>query len=74
MTIVLPKDYHCKSALEKSRILCIDNDQALKEDIRALRIDFKHNAQLNHEFSLHPLGRHMQITSLDKAPTHQHKQ
>ncbi|NLG16935.1 MAG: homoserine O-succinyltransferase, partial [Fibrobacter sp.] len=60
MTIVLPKDYHGKCALEKSRILCIDNDQALKEDIRALRIgvlNIMPKAE-SYEYSLlHPLGR-----------------
>jgi homoserine O-succinyltransferase len=38
MTIVLPKDYHAKAALERRSIRCIDLDQALREDIRALRI------------------------------------
>ncbi|HON12291.1 MAG TPA: homoserine O-succinyltransferase [Chitinispirillaceae bacterium] len=77
MTIVLPKDYHCKSALEKSRILCIDNDQALKEDIRALRIGILNimpKAE-SYEFSLlHPLGRSiMQIEPVwIKLRTHQY--
>lgn len=60
MTIVLPKDYHATAELEKSRILCISTEEALKEDIRALRIGIlnimpKANT---YEFSLlHPLGR-----------------
>jgi homoserine O-succinyltransferase/O-acetyltransferase len=60
VTIVLPKDYHAKEALEKSRILCMTQDQALKEDIRALRIGILNimpKAE-TYEFSLlHPLGR-----------------
>ena len=60
MTIVLPKDYHAKTALEKGRILCITQDDALKEDIRALRIGILNimpKAE-TYEFSLlHPLGR-----------------
>jgi homoserine O-succinyltransferase/O-acetyltransferase len=60
LTIVLPKDYHAKPALEKSRILCMTQEQALKEDIRALRIGILNimpKAE-TYEFSLlHPLGR-----------------
>jgi Homoserine trans-succinylase len=60
MTIVLPKDYHAKTALEKGRVLCITQDDALKEDIRALRIGILNimpKAE-TYEFSLlHPLGR-----------------
>jgi len=60
MTVVLPKDYHAKTALEKGRILCVTHDDALKEDIRALRIGILNimpKAE-TYEFSLlHPLGR-----------------
>lgn len=60
MTIVLPKDYHAKEALEKRRIICINEDEALKEDIRALRIGILNimpEAE-TYEFSLlFPLGR-----------------
>jgi homoserine O-succinyltransferase/O-acetyltransferase len=60
MTIVVPKDYHAKQALEKTHILCITQDQALKEDIRALRVGILNimpKAE-TYEFSLlHPLGR-----------------
>jgi homoserine O-succinyltransferase/O-acetyltransferase len=60
MTIVLSKDYHAKSALEQRRVLCIDPEQALKEDIRALRIGILNimpQAE-RYEFSLlYPLGR-----------------
>lgn len=60
MTIVLPKDYHATKALEKSRVMCITTDEALREDIRALRIGILNimpKAE-TYEFSLlHPLGR-----------------
>ena len=60
MTIVLQKDYHAKSALEQRRVLCVSREQALKEDIRALRIGILNimpQAE-TYEFSLlYPLGR-----------------
>jgi homoserine O-succinyltransferase/O-acetyltransferase len=60
VTIVLPKDYHAKNELEQGNILCITQEQALKEDIRALRIGILNimpKAE-TYEFSLlHPLGR-----------------
>jgi homoserine O-succinyltransferase len=60
MTIVVPKDYHAKAALEKSRILVVDQESALREDIRALRVGILNimpKAE-TYEFSLlHPLGR-----------------
>jgi homoserine O-succinyltransferase/O-acetyltransferase len=60
MTIVLQKDYHAKAALEQRRVICIDQNQALKEDIRALRIGILNimpQAE-RYEFSLlYPLGR-----------------
>jgi len=60
MTLVLPKDYHNFEALINQRIKCITIEEALKQDIRALRI-----AVLNimpkaedYEFNLlYPLGR-----------------
>jgi homoserine O-succinyltransferase len=60
MTVVIPKDYHAWEALESRRIFCVSHEQALKEDIRALRIGILNimpQAE-NYEFSLlHPLGR-----------------
>lgn len=60
MTIVLPEGYHARTALEKSRVTCISTNDALKEDIRALRIGILNimpKAE-TYEFSLlHPLGR-----------------
>jgi len=60
MTIVLPKDYHATAALEQSHILCISTEEALKEDIRALRIGILNVMPRanTYEYSLlHPLGR-----------------
>jgi homoserine O-succinyltransferase len=60
MTIILPKHYHIQEALEKSRVLCISQEQALKEDIRALRIGILNimPSAETYEYSLlHPLGR-----------------
>jgi homoserine O-succinyltransferase/O-acetyltransferase len=60
MTIVLPKDYHAKKDLEERRVLVIDQDQALKEDIRALRIgvlNIMPQAERYELSLLYPLGR-----------------
>jgi homoserine O-succinyltransferase len=60
MTIVLPKHYHIQEELEKTRVQCISQDMALKEDIRALRIGILNimPSAETYEFSLlHPLGR-----------------
>jgi homoserine O-succinyltransferase/O-acetyltransferase len=78
MTIVVPEDYHAKEALEKSRILCINSNDAQKEDIRALRIgvlNIMPKAE-TYEFSLlHPLGRSiMQIEPVwIKLKTHSYQ-
>lgn len=78
MTIVLPKDYHAKSALEKGKVICISTDEALCEDIRALRIGILNimpKAE-TYEFSLlHPLGRSvMQIEPVwIKLKTHKYQ-
>ena len=60
MTIILPKNYHIQEELEKTRVQCISQDMALKEDIRALRIGILNimPSAETYEFSLlHPLGR-----------------
>jgi homoserine O-succinyltransferase len=60
MTIVLPKDYHATPALVQSRIECVSPEDALREDIRALRIGILNIMPRadTYEFSLlHPLGR-----------------
>jgi homoserine O-succinyltransferase len=60
MTIVVPKDYHAIQALESSRVQCMTTEDALREDIRALRIGILNimpRAE-TYEFSLlQPLGR-----------------
>ena len=60
MTIVLQKDYHAKSALEQRRVLCVSHEQALKEDIRALRIGILNIMPQAEKYEislLHPMGR-----------------
>ncbi|MFP4418015.1 MAG: homoserine O-succinyltransferase [Chitinivibrionales bacterium] len=84
MTVVLPQDYHAKAALEKRKILCKTQQQALREDIRALRIGILNimpKAE-TYEFNLlHPLGRSiLQIepvwirlkTHIYKSTSHEH--
>ncbi len=60
MTVVVPQNYHIKKSLEKSRVLCISDQEARLEDIRALRIGILNimpEAE-KYEFSiLRPLGR-----------------
>jgi homoserine O-succinyltransferase len=60
MTIIAPKDYHLRGALQERGILCIDPEDASREDIRALRIGILNimpKAE-SYEFSLlHALGR-----------------
>jgi homoserine O-succinyltransferase len=60
LTIVIPNDYHAKGALEERRILCMAEEKAIKQDIRALRIGILNimpEAE-NYEFNLlFPLGR-----------------
>lgn len=78
MTIVLPQDYHAKAALEKSRVICISTEEALREDIRALRIGILNIMPKveTYEFSLlHPLGRSiMQIEPVwIKLKTHKYQ-
>lgn len=60
MTIILPKYYHARRALEESRVLCISPEQAVRQDIRPLRIGILNvmpKAE-SYEYSiLQPLGR-----------------
>ncbi|MCL2218819.1 MAG: homoserine O-succinyltransferase [Chitinispirillia bacterium] len=60
MTIVVPRDYHAKAALESRQVQCVSNEDALREDIRALRVGILNimpRAE-TYEFSLlQPLGR-----------------
>jgi homoserine O-succinyltransferase len=60
MTIVVPKGYPGISALERSQVQCVTTENALKEDIRALRVGILNimpRAE-TYEFSLlQPLGK-----------------
>jgi homoserine O-succinyltransferase/O-acetyltransferase len=60
MTIVLPKDYHSFDLLKTKRIEVMNSEEALRQDIRALRIGILNimpKAQ-DYEFNLlFPLGR-----------------
>ena len=40
MTIVVPDNYHARRTLEEINITCIRQEQALRQDIRPLRIGF----------------------------------
>jgi len=40
MTIVVPDSYHARRTLEENHITCIKQEQALRQDIRPLRIGF----------------------------------
>ena len=40
MTIVVPDNYHARKTLEGNHITCIKQEQALRQDIRPLRIGF----------------------------------
>ena len=40
MTIVVPDNYHARKTLEENQITCIKQEQALRQDIRPLRIGF----------------------------------
>ena len=40
MTIVVPDNYHARRTLEENNITCIKQEQALRQDIRPLRIGF----------------------------------
>ncbi|MBT3225685.1 MAG: homoserine O-succinyltransferase [Deltaproteobacteria bacterium] len=60
MTIIIPKHYHAKAALESTHIDCISIENAAKQDIRPLRIGILNimpNVQ-TYEFNLlYPLGK-----------------
>jgi homoserine O-succinyltransferase len=40
MTIIVPDNYHARKTLEENHITCIKQEQALRQDIRPLRIGF----------------------------------
>lgn len=60
MTIIIPKDYHALNSLERYNIECKTHDQALKEDIRSIRIGILNIMPRADEYEfnlLYPLGR-----------------
>lgn len=78
MTIVIPPDYHAIQALQNSHVSCITREQALKEDIRALKIGILNIMPegKTYEFNLlNPLGRSvMQIIPIwIKLESHAYK-
>jgi homoserine O-succinyltransferase len=60
LTIILPKHYHIRRALEESRVVCISAEQAVRQDIRPLRIGILNVMPMaeTYEYTiLQPLGR-----------------
>ncbi len=60
MTIILPKFYHIRRALEESRVVCVSAEQAAHQDIRPLRIGILNIMPMaeTYEYTiLQPLGR-----------------
>jgi len=60
VTIILPKFYHIRRALEDSRVVCISAEQAVRQDIRPLRIGILNVMPMaeTYEYTiLQPLGR-----------------
>jgi len=60
MTIITPKQYHAKKALESNNILCISEKEAARQDIRPLRIGILNIMPRvqTYEFNLlYPLGK-----------------
>ena len=60
MTIILPKYYHAQEALESNNIICIASQDALRQDIRPLRVGILNIMPKvqTYEFNLlHPLGK-----------------
>lgn len=60
MTVILPDDYHARTALVDNRVVCISHEEALRQDIRPLRIGILNvmpKAETYEYTLLHPLGR-----------------
>ncbi len=60
MTIILPKSYHARQALERSRVVCMTPENAERQDIRPLRIGILNvmpKAETYEYSLLQPLGR-----------------
>jgi homoserine O-succinyltransferase/O-acetyltransferase len=60
VTIILPQHYHARRALEESRVVCITEEHAIRQDIRPLRIGILNvmpKAETYEYSILLPLGR-----------------
>ncbi|RKX88336.1 MAG: homoserine O-succinyltransferase, partial [Spirochaetes bacterium] len=60
MAIILPEDYHARTALENRRIHCMTSFQARKQDIRPLRIGILNIMPVANTYEyniLFPIGR-----------------
>jgi homoserine O-succinyltransferase/O-acetyltransferase len=60
MSVILPDNYHAQKALEQRRVHCITQDEALKQDIRPLRIGILNimpHAESYEYNILYPIGR-----------------
>ena len=59
MTIILPENYHAQSILEANRVTCIRREEAIRQDIRPMRIGILQimSADTHDKVNLlHPLG------------------
>jgi homoserine O-succinyltransferase len=60
MTIILPESYHIRRALEDNRVVCITEQDALRQDIRPLRVAILNVMPKAESYELQilrPLGR-----------------
>ncbi len=60
MSVILPDNYHAQKALEERRVHCVTKDEALKQDIRPLRIGILNimpQAEAYEYNLLYPIGR-----------------
>ncbi|MBF0276411.1 MAG: homoserine O-succinyltransferase [SAR324 cluster bacterium] len=59
MTVILPENYHIHSILEANRVTCIRREDAVRQDIRPMRIGVMHALPVDENFEaniLHPFG------------------
>lgn len=59
MTVILPENYHAQSLLEANRVTCIRREEAIRQDIRPMRIGILETTPIDQrdEFNLlEPLG------------------
>lgn len=59
MTIILPENYHAQSLLEANRVTCIRQEEAIRQDIRPMRIGILETTPIHQRDELNllePLG------------------